>query len=345
MPPATSSLGPPLGGPFAHLPKPQHLVRPSLTAYAANHPVLKDHGSQRAGREDVRGAFRKKVSPKLILTSGVPSCEGPPRAAFRRQPREPATLGRERRLRQCPRPQDDKDPARGGITGRSPRSPGGRGAPSEPPRSRDNARRPDARRSVPLRDPVPAWRSGRRPTPRASDPAAPRSDVPHPGGIPVRPRDSCLLGDPCRLGSQSGPSTPARFWDPNPALGPPPGPGPLPFRRPLSPGIPVRAREPRPTPGSQSGPGSPVRLKTPALLPVRPWGPPPGSGTPVRPRDPRPALGPQSGPGDPCPALGPQFGPGTPARLETPAPPWTQPGSGTPDSRGSPRPPETAAWP
>lgn len=33
---------------------------------AANHSVLEDHGSQRAGREDVRGTFIKK-SPKLIL--------------------------------------------------------------------------------------------------------------------------------------------------------------------------------------------------------------------------------------------------------------------------------------
>ena len=33
MPPVTSPSGPPLGGPFAHLPKPQHLVRASLTAY------------------------------------------------------------------------------------------------------------------------------------------------------------------------------------------------------------------------------------------------------------------------------------------------------------------------
>nr|XP_020750166.1 nascent polypeptide-associated complex subunit alpha, muscle-specific form-like [Odocoileus virginianus texanus] len=248
--------------------------------------------------------------------SGVPSREGPPRAAFRRQPREPATLGRERRLRQCPRPQDDKDPARGA----SPADPRGVLAGAEPPRSHPEAEtipgartRGDRFRSATL-SPLGAQGGGR-----------------HLGqATPRRPARMCHTqgGSPSDPGIPAFSETPAA-WDPSPAPAPPP----------------VRAREPCPTPGSQSGPGSPVRLETPTLLPVRPSGPPPGSGTPVRPRDPRPALGPQSGPGDPCPALGPQFGPGTPARLETPAPPWTQPGSGTPDSRGSPRPPETVAWP
>ena len=188
------------------------------------------------------GGGRRRGGDKDSLP--LPGCPGCPRARAHPElpsgdtSREPATLGRERGPRQCPRPQDDQDPARGA----SPADP--RGAPSEPPRGRNNARRPDARRSVPLRFPVPTWRSGRRrPTPRASDPAAPRSDVPHPGRDP-RPAP----------GIPAFSETPAAR-DPSPAPRPPPGPGPSPglgpltFRRPLSPGTPVLPREPRPALG------------------------------------------------------------------------------------------------